>query len=154
MKALARRFPQNRWLIVGLRYVIGFVFVYAAVGKIAEPDTFARAILNYKLVPLFSVNMLALLLPWIELLAGLGMIVGVHLRGNALLIGGLLSVFIIAVGIALARGLDISCGCFGTTSASKVGWSHIGENVALLVGVAIVYFSPSSIQSKDTETRA
>lgn len=132
---------ENKWLNLLLRYVLGFIFVYAAIEKIAQPEEFAKAIINYRMLPLFSINSVAILLPWIELLAGLGLIAGVSIRGNSLLVLSMLAVFSVAVGIALLRGLDISCGCFGTASASKVGWAHLTENIGMLLGILVIYTS-------------
>lgn len=129
---------QNRWLNLVLRYVLGFVFVYAAIEKIAIPEEFAKAIMNYRILPLATVNLAAIVIPWIELLAGLGLIAGVSIRSNAVLILSMLVVFSIAIVIALVRGLDISCGCFGTASASKVGWARLGEDIAMIIGAWIV----------------
>jgi len=132
--------------LVALRCVIGFVFVYAAIEKISQPTEFARAIANYHLLPQFSVNIVTLVLPWMELLAGLALIGGVYVKGSSLLLGILLTVFSCAVALALIRGLDISCGCFGTSSASKVGWTHLVENVAMMAGSWIVFSaSPNNV---------
>jgi uncharacterized membrane protein YphA (DoxX/SURF4 family) len=129
---------QHRWLTLALRYVLGFIFVYAAIEKIAVPEEFAKTILNYRILPLAAVNMFAVVLPWVELLAGLGLIAGISVRSNAAIILGMLIVFSIAIAIALVRGLDISCGCFGTASAAKVGWSRLGEDIAMIIGAWIV----------------
>lgn len=131
----------NRWLLLAVRFVLGFIFVYAAMEKITQPAEFAKAIANYHFLPQLSVNLFALVLPWMELLAGLALIAGVHVRGSALLLAVLLTAFTCAVALALARGLDISCGCFGTTSASKVGWTHLLENIAMLAGAVLVGFA-------------
>lgn len=129
---------QNRWLNVALRYVLGFIFIYAAIGKIAQPEEFAKSIMYYRILPLAAVNVAAILIPWVELLAGLGLIGGVSIRGNAAIILGMLVMFSIAIAIALVRGLDISCGCFGTASASKIGWTRLGEDIAMIVGAWVV----------------
>jgi uncharacterized membrane protein YphA (DoxX/SURF4 family) len=113
--------------------VLGFVFIYAAVTKISDPEGFSQAINNYKLLPLFLVNIFAIILPWIELSAGVLLIFGISVQENSAIIGGLLIVFILAILISLFRGLDINCGCFGTVNGSKVGLQKILENIGLLV---------------------
>jgi uncharacterized membrane protein YphA (DoxX/SURF4 family) len=129
---------ENKLLNIALRYLLGFIFIYAAIEKIAVPEEFAKAIMNYRILPLPTVNMMAIVIPWVELLAGLGLIAGVSIRSNALLILSMLLVFFVAIAIALIRGLDISCGCFGTASVSKVGWARLGEDAAMIVGAWIV----------------
>ena len=91
----------------------------AAVPKILDPPAFAHMIYNYKLIPGSAINALALTMPWVELLAGLALIFGVWRREAALLIGLMLVVFIAAVGINLARGHAIDCGCFDVREAGK-----------------------------------
>ena len=124
---------SNKYFLVSIRIVLGFVFIFAAISKVAEPEAFAKAIYNYKLLPLFLINILAITLPWIELSAGLLLVFGVSVKENSAILSGMLLVFIIAIAISLARGLDINCGCFGTVDGSKVGLMKILENAGLLL---------------------
>ena len=124
---------NNKYLLLIIRLFIGFIFIYAAVTKISDPEEFSQAIYNYKLLPLSFVNILAIILPWIELCAGILLIFGISAKENSAIIFGLLIIFIIAVTISLFRGLDISCGCFGTIEGSKVGLLKILENIGLLI---------------------
>jgi len=100
-----------------LRIVLGCVFIYASLDKIRHPDFFAEAVYNYQLLPEVAVNLVAIWLPWLELLSGVLLILGLWVRGSVLVLSGLLLVFLGALGINLARGLDIHCGCFTTQSA-------------------------------------
>lgn len=134
---------SSRWLNLALRLVLGVLFVFAGVEKISQPEEFAKAITNYHILPSFSINILALVLPWVELLTGLALLTGVYIKGAALLQVAMLGLFFIAISLALARGLDISCGCFGTASASKIGWTHLLEDLAMLAGTIIIYFTYS-----------
>jgi uncharacterized membrane protein YphA (DoxX/SURF4 family) len=84
-------------------------------------------------MPDFLINFLAIAFPWIELVAGILLVFGISVKENSAIISGLLVVFIIAIGISLARGLDIDCGCFGTIDGSKVGLLKILENIGLLL---------------------
>jgi uncharacterized membrane protein YphA (DoxX/SURF4 family) len=132
---------NNKYLMLIVRVVLGFVFVYAAVTKISDPEGFSQAIYNYKLLPLFLVNIFAIILPWIELSTGVLLIFGISVKENSAIISGLLVVFILAVLISLFRSLDINCGCFGTLNGSKVGLRKILENIGLLVlGFILIKF--------------
>lgn len=131
----------NKYFLVSIRIILGFVFIFAAISKAAEPEAFAKAIYNYKLLPLFLINILAITLPWIELSAGLLLVFGVSVKENSAILSGMLLVFIIAIAISLARGLDINCGCFGTVDGSKVGLMKILENVGLLfLGLILIMY--------------
>lgn len=102
-----------------LRLAIGITFVYAAVDKIIHPDQFARIIYNYHLVPGQLINIFALFLPWVELITGVFVIVGYWEKAATVMIGGMLVMFIIALSMALVKGVNIECGCFSTTSKAK-----------------------------------
>ena len=110
---------EHPWLTIRVQLAIGAIFVAAAIPKIADPPSFAHMIYNYRLVPGGLLNLAALWLPWVELLAGLALIVGVWRRGAALVIGLLLLTFIAAVAINLVRGHAIDCGCFDVREAGK-----------------------------------
>ena len=107
---------------VGLvaRIVLGGVFIYASLDKIRHPELFAEAVYNYQLAPEAAVNLVALCLPWLELLSGGLLILGVWVQGGSLILSGLMIVFLGALGINLARGLDIHCGCFTTQGSDPM----------------------------------
>ena len=102
-----------------VQIALGIVFVAAAIPKIADPPAFAHMIYNYRLLPGGLINALALLMPWLELLAGLALILGVWRREAAVVVGALLIVFLVAIGVNLARGHAVDCGCFDVRSAGK-----------------------------------
>jgi len=108
------------------RILIGVVFIYTGLIHIADPAGFAAAVAAYRILPPFSVNAFALLLPWVELLAGLAIATGIGLEGGALAAIGMLAVFLIALAASLYRGLDISCGCFSTSAAAdRISWLYL-----------------------------
>ena len=115
------------------RLAAGGVFVYASAHKILYPAAFARDIYNYQLLPDAWINPLAIYLPWLELFCGLALIsVRPLRRGAALLIGGMLAAFIVAIVSAMARGLDIRCGCFTSPGTHRLGWLNLALDAALL----------------------
>ena len=124
---------KNEYLLLVARLFLGFIFIFAAISKISDPEGFSQAIYNYKLLPILLINTMAIVLPWIELCAGILMIFGISVKENSAIIFGLLIIFIIAVTISLFRGLDISCGCFGTVGGQRVGLLKISENIGLLI---------------------
>lgn len=76
-------------------------------------------IYNYRLVPAGLLNAFALVLPWVELLAGLALILGVWKKEAAIVVALLTLVFIVAIGVNLARDHAVDCGCFDLRSAGK-----------------------------------
>ncbi|OGU64645.1 MAG: hypothetical protein A2W30_02270 [Ignavibacteria bacterium RBG_16_36_9] len=119
--------------MLAIRLFLGFIFIFAAITKVSDPDGFSQSIYNYKLMPDFIVNLLAIAFPWIELIAGILLVFGISVKENSAILSGLLVVFIIAIGISMARGLNIDCGCFGTVGGTKIGIQKILENIGLLV---------------------
>lgn len=139
-----RRIIDNDFLTMASRLIVGGIFIYAAIYKIADPLAFANAIWNYHLAPGSLINLSALVLPWVEMLVGLGLILGLFYRGSALLVNGMTVMFMIALAFAVARGLDIDCGCFksgeaGTGSAKDA----LIRDVGLLALTLQIWFSRS-----------
>jgi len=107
------------WLTVRVQIALGVFFVAAALPKVVDPPGFAHMIYNYRIVPGAFVNLMGLVMPWLELLTGLALILGIWTRTSAALIGTMLLVFIAAISVNLVRGNAIDCGCFDLTAAGK-----------------------------------
>ncbi len=127
------RYLRNRHLVRICQLGIGFVFLFAALAKIGDLSTFAFQIHNFRLAPVWAENLVAMTLPWIELIAGLSLILAIRPRAGGMVSTVLMAVFLMAVGIAVARGLDIECGCFGTTDGTNVGLAKMAENSMMLI---------------------
>lgn len=132
---------SNKYLNLIIRLVIGFIFIFAGLGKAADPVLFSKEIANYNILPLWSVNTIALTMPWIELTTGIFLILGVRIKASSFISGIMLVVFIAAVYSAMARGLNINCGCFSGKQVI-VGWPKILENLATLIGCCLIFFFP------------
>src|SRR5437879_1708430 len=109
----------NPWLTIRVQLALGAIFVAAALPKLLDPPSFAHMIYNYRLVPGPLVNLMALTMPWIELVCGLCLILGIWRTTARTIIAILLAVFILAISINLLRGNAIDCGCFDVTAAGK-----------------------------------
>jgi len=121
----------------GLRIFLGAVFVYAAYDKILHPLDFAKAVYNYQILPDILVNLVALILPFLELFMGICLILGFWLPGATVISSGLMVVFISALVFNLFRGLDVHCGCFSTKGS--------GEGAGILTVLRDVFFLCVSI---------
>lgn len=132
---------KSRYLAFLFRLILGVVFVYASLDKIAHPDDFAKIVYNYHFLPGQVINLFAIILPWVELLTGLALILGIFVESAALIIGTLLFVFVIGLVTAVLRNLDISCGCFSTKpSSDRVVWDTVIRDLVLLILVVQVYY--------------
>jgi uncharacterized membrane protein YphA (DoxX/SURF4 family) len=122
---------MKRYLLAAGRMIVGVAFVWAGVSKAADLRTFAEEIANYQILPASMVSWLAAVLPGIELFAGALLIVGYWVRPAALVTSGMLAVFIVALSQALARGINLRCGCFG--GADMATWGTVGRDVLLWI---------------------
>jgi hypothetical protein len=135
---------DNDYLTMFSRLFIGGTYIYASFYKIIEPASFAKSIWQYHLVPGSLINLMALILPWLELLVGLALICGFAYRGAAWWANLLLIVFLVALGSTIARGLDIECGCFKAgEEATGPAWRAFGFDVVALLFALQLLFSRS-----------
>ena len=128
----------DRRLVTAMRIALGALFIMAAWPKLADPHAFAVTISNYRMMPEPIVRILALVLPPLEMLVGVALILGALDAGASAIAFGMLAVFTVAVATALARGLDISCGCFDTEGGPKVGLRKVVENLGMLAAAYLV----------------
>jgi len=124
--------------------VIGALFVYAGAVKIIDPVEFARDIDNYKILPWQPSVWIALYLPWLEILCGLALITRILFRGAVFIVTGLMIVFVVASIVARARGLDVSCGCFGHASQYLNFTWHLVLDFLLLGGLLLLWRRPAT----------
>jgi uncharacterized membrane protein YphA (DoxX/SURF4 family) len=146
-------FLRSPRLQLVLRLLLGAYFVYASLDKIAAPAAFARVVYQWQVLGPVPSNLLAATLPWVEILAGGLLILGVWRREAALVIALLLVVFLLAAGSVLARGIDVeNCGCTSLAKAEPsgpwppaftkgVGWYLITRDLIML-GAALLLAGP------------
>jgi uncharacterized membrane protein YphA (DoxX/SURF4 family) len=140
--ATMRQFISHPLLTTLLRVALGAVFIVASLDKIQNPEAFATTIANYRLLPYTVINGVAIALPWLEVLTGSLLVLGVWIRANTMIAWGLLLVFSIAISQALARGLDISCGCFTTNPVAErmTLWTLLWDLIWISWGILIWVF--------------
>ncbi len=94
------------------RWILGLTFIYASYNKILLPADFAKIIYGYDLFPHALINLVAIILPFLELVAALALIIGVYPRSAVSIVNALLVAFIILLSVNLIRGHEFDCGCF------------------------------------------
>ena len=153
------RHPAVHW---ALAIVVGAVFVYASLSKIEDPRAFAKIVYHYQVIGpsatlgFVPANLLAVALPWLELIAGVLLVTGVWRREAALVSAVMLAVFVAAVGSTLARGIDIqNCGCFALDESGRAaGWKLIAGDLALLAASLVVAFVPTRAEEPAEDATA
>jgi len=141
------RHPAVHWLLAA---IVGGIFVYASLSKIADPLAFAKIIYHYQVIGpsaffgFVPANLVAVVLPWVELIAGILLIAGFWRREAAAVTAVMLVVFVAAVASALVRGIDIqNCGCFALDATGRAaGWKLIAGDLALLAAALVVALVP------------
>jgi len=126
---------KNSWIELAARWILGATFIYASYSKILAPAVFSKIIYGYGLFPEILINLLAIILPFVELIAGLALIIGFYPRSAALIINAMLLAFIISLSINIIRGHEFDCGCFAIDANSQSTFSG-----PLLIR-DIIYFS-------------
>lgn len=139
-----------------LRLLLGGFFVYASLDKIADPAAFAKVVYQWQVAGPVPSNLVAVTLPWIELVAGLLLVVGVWRREAALVIAALLVAFVVAAASVMARGIDVTnCGCVSLAASETpsawppawmkgVGWFLVARNLVLLAAALVIARVPAS----------
>jgi putative oxidoreductase len=130
-------------LRVALAWVFGGIFLWAGIMKARDPNLFLMDIRSFDLLPDPYAAWLALFLPWMEILCGLAVITGPLRSGAVLLLNLSLLAFLLAIGSAWSRGIDIKCGCFGASDQTANYVELILRDVVLLVmGLVLSRTSP------------
>lgn len=134
---------------------LGGIFIYASIGKILSPASFAATISNYKLLPEFLIEPTAIALPYAEFVCGALLVLNIKTRAAAFFLSSLLVVFILAILSTLARGINIDCGCFASLSQeamldNKNQWISIVRDLIFLVPGAIIIFAKKKDKSPPT----
>ena len=132
-KHLKRLFDNSR-IELAARWILGITFIYASFHKIIAPADFAKILYGYDLFPGVLINLITVVLPFVELFSGLALILGIYPRSAALIVNGMLLSFIIALSINLVRGHEFDCGCF---SSGQTGHT---SSVELMLVQDIIYF--------------
>ena len=135
---------QFKQRIVGaiVLVALGVIFIVASLDKIQSPQDFAQNIANYRLLPHPWINTVAVVLPWLEILVGSLLVVGIWIKSTIIMSNGMLFLFILAIGLALHQGLDISCGCFSTEPAAhKMSrWTLYWNFIWLIWGMIVLAY--------------
>ncbi len=131
-----KRILTNKYFLFLIRITISYIFVYAGAVKISDTEAFAISISDYRLLPVSTINFFAIILPWLEIIAGILLLFGIAVKENSTIIFAMISIFTVAIIISLFRGLSIDCGCFG--KGTQIGLMKLGENLLMIVGLLIL----------------
>ncbi len=134
---------NSSWIELAARWILGLTFIYASLHKILAPADFAKIVYGYGLFPEISINLIAITIPFLELVIGLALIIGIYPRASAITINGLLLAFIVALTINLVRGHEFDCGCFSARQSgysSSPGVTIVRDIFYFILGLQVILF--------------
>ncbi len=129
---------SRRILYHGCRLLLGGLFLYAGLLKANDVPAFAGSIAGYQLLPYAWNFFLAAVLPYVEVVAGALLLANTRVRAAALLLGALTVLFMAVLASAIARGLDISCGCFHPADQTTP-LQALGRDAGILLLAIVTY---------------
>jgi len=123
------------------RIILGGIFIYASIDKIAFPGHFANIIRGYNIIPESLVDLTAFILPWIELIIGILIVIGLFVRESSIILTSLLIIFLLSIIIQATKGPIEDCGCFGKMPfiSSSNSYFLIIRNL-VLISLSIMIF--------------
>lgn len=129
------------WMYKISRLSLGGIFIYAGSIKLLEPKTFAILIEAYGIVPESLLIPVAIILPVLEVAAGIGMLF--NIEGSLSVIAGLLVLFIAILGYGIRMGIDVDCGCFGPEDPESEAFhglkASLYRDLVMLSGIVFMY---------------
>jgi len=136
------------WTGLVARLVVGGVWIYAGAIKLPDPDQSVAAVRAYELLPGETAVTVGHLLPVLEVVIGAMLVLGVLVRGAAVVSALLFAAFIIGIASVWARGIEIDCGCFGgggydPDATSKYPWEIARDVVLLALSLFLVWLPRS-----------
>ena len=127
-----------RYAIFALRLALGVALVVAGGLKVGHAPDLASAIAGFRLLPSSIIPLLALILPFAEIVLGLYLAIGLFTRASAWIGAAQFSLYAAAIASAVVRGIPANCGCFGPGDAARADWPHVAFDVVLALVCLVV----------------
>jgi putative oxidoreductase len=132
-----------------VRIFLGIVFLISSYSKLKDPMGFAQAIENYKIFGAFLSRWGAIFIPALEFILAILLITGKWIRETFIATTVLFIIFDVMIFQAYLRGLDISCGCFGTSHSPIDIWKFLENGIfTILTITGLVYYLPDKLDSR------
>ncbi|NIP33115.1 DoxX family membrane protein [Candidatus Saccharibacteria bacterium] len=146
------KFLANRYIFLFSRLLIGLLFVFSGITKLMEPvQEFALQVEQYQLLPQILIMPFAYALPWVELIFGGLLILGIWVKLDAGILGLTMTAFIIAISQAMIRGIGLTdCGCFGEViEVGETPGQVLIRDIVLMLPIIYLFFSKTKFFSMD-----
>jgi hypothetical protein len=124
------------------RFIIGFVFLFSGLSKVSHPYEFLAAVYKYQMTGPAQTHLIAMLLPWVEVVLGICLLSGSLLGGSFLVTAFLGAMFVWAQASAIIRHVPVSCGCFGSLwSTDLINLSSVIRSSLVVLLGGLGYFA-------------
>lgn len=134
------------YVVLAFRLLIGITLVVAGGLKVGHEPALASAMAGFRLLPTDLIAFLAVALPYVEILLGLYLIVGLFTRTVAWICLAQFVIYAAAIASAVLRGIPANCGCFGPGDAATADWPHVGFDLVLaLICLVIALRAPGAL---------
>ena len=137
--AFIKKILMSEYLSLAFRIYIGWLFIYASLTKIPDPAVFAESVAAYRIMPYWGINLVAIILPMLELISGFFLILGLRTKATASILCGLLFMYTIFTVVNVLRGSPITCGCYDEVG-DPVNWRKVITDVAYVLMTIQVFF--------------
>ena len=135
-------FVNNRYVTLAFRLILAAIFLLSSYGKLVDIERYSvDAVYNFGILPMALARPFGLVMPFIELLCGLGLLFGVLTRLSALGVVLMSLAFFVAKAIVLSQGRSIECGCFGAVVDTLASQSIFMDIPMVLLGLVIMFSS-------------
>ncbi|MFY9720770.1 MAG: MauE/DoxX family redox-associated membrane protein [Candidatus Cybelea sp.] len=126
--------------VLVVRIVLGGLLVAAGALKVTDPSSLAADIAAFRLLPAAIVGPLALALPYLEILLGAYLILGLFTRIAAGFAATAFFIYAAAIASAVIRGIPATCGCFGPKDTAVADWPHVAFDLTLAAASCFVAY--------------
>jgi len=132
--------------VLVLRLVLGAIFIVAGASKIGHGAEFAAQIAGFRILPQPVIAPMALALPFLEVLLGGYLVLGLFTRAAGWIAVLLLALFDGAIASAVVRGMTVSCGCFGPNDKTVTTWAEVARDaIFVLLAVFVALRAPGTL---------
>lgn len=146
LNRVLQRILSNGSIDLAARWILGLTFIYASFHKIISPGAFAKIVFGYDIFPHIFINLIAINVPFVELVTGFALISGIFTRSAAIIINSMLIMFILLISFNLIRGHAFDCGCFSVNGGGFLKSPSVTlfrDVFYFLLGLQIIYFKGS-----------
>jgi uncharacterized membrane protein YphA (DoxX/SURF4 family) len=141
-----KRFTWMDHAVLLLRLALGAIFLVAGSAKIGHAAYFAAQIAGFRILPSVVIAPMALVLPFLEVMLGAYLVLGLFTRASAWIAALMLALFDLAIASAVVRGMAVNCGCFGPNDATVTTWAEVARDALLvLLAIAVALRAPGTL---------